>query len=54
MGALARNPQLFGDMGDRSAIPDHPINKKTPTVSSQPGISVGHEDLLGVKTEHLH
>lgn len=52
--ALARNTQLLGDVGDRPAIPDNPINEQTTTVNGQASISVGHEDLLGVKTEHLH
>jgi hypothetical protein len=34
-------------MSDRTTIIDHPRNEKTPTMHSQPGTSVGHEDLHG-------
>ena len=47
MGTLPRDTELLGDMGDRTAVPKHPLNEQTTTMQVQPGVSVGHEDLLG-------
>jgi hypothetical protein len=41
-------------MSDRSVSDTHPPHQQLPGMHSQPSISVRHEDLLDVKTRHLH
>jgi hypothetical protein len=47
VGALARDAELFGDMGDRTAVGDDPLHEQTTAMDVQTSVSVGHEDLLG-------
>jgi hypothetical protein len=45
--ALPGDPQLLGDVGDRSAVIEDPLYEQPTTIEVQTSISVGHEDLLG-------
>ena len=55
MGTLARDSEFFGDMGDRPAMGDDPLDQQTTTMQVQTSVSVGHEDLLvGEDVRHLH
>jgi hypothetical protein len=54
MRALPRDAQFLGHVRDRSPIDTHPAHQQLAGIDSQPGISVRHEDLLDVKTRHLH
>jgi hypothetical protein len=46
MGALTRDPEFLGDVGNGTTMADHPLNEQTPTMQIQTSISVGHEGLL--------
>ncbi len=48
MGALTRDAQLLGHMGDRSTLLD-PLDQNPPAVKCQTSITVGHEDLRTVE-----
>jgi hypothetical protein len=55
MSTLPGDPQLLGDVSDRTAIVDHPSHQQTTTMQIQTSISVGHEDLLVREdVRHLH
>ena len=55
MSALTRQAQLRSDMRNRAAVTDDPLNQQLPTINSQTGISVGHEDLrVSRDVRHLH
>jgi hypothetical protein len=35
-------------MGNRTTLTEDPLNEQTTTMNIQTGVSVGHEDLLGL------
>jgi hypothetical protein len=55
VGTLARDPEFFRYVGDRSSVVEHALNQHTPAMEVQTSVSVGHEDLLvGEDVRHLH
>jgi hypothetical protein len=55
VGALARDAEFLGDVGDRASVGDDPGHEQAPAVQVQSSVSVGHEDLLvGRDVRHLH
>jgi hypothetical protein len=52
--ALPRHPKLLRHVCHRAPIDTNPTHQQRTTMHSQTGISVRHEDLLRVKTRHLH
>ncbi len=49
VGGRPRDPHLLGHMSDRAAGTDT-LNQQPPAMNSQPGITVGHEDLRVVQS----
>ncbi len=47
VGALTGYSELFGDVGDRAAVDTDAVDQEPAAVHGQPGVTVGHEDLLG-------
>ena len=46
MSALPRDSKLFGDVSDGAMIIDHSVHEKSSPVKGEPGVTVGHENLL--------
>jgi len=44
--ALAGDAAFFGDVGDRAAIPNHPLDEQKPAPNGQSGVNRGQESLL--------
>jgi len=45
---LPRNTELLGDVSDRATVPEDSLDEETTTMEVQTGVSVEHEDLLGL------